>query len=178
MEKLIRVIIVFLIIISPVYKIKAEVIIEIKIPDEIKCCKCGCGENKENKEETPKSSVYTPLNPRYTTDIDALQKIAIAEAGNTDVYTMACVMQTVLNRVESDEFPNTVEEVISQKGQFATYPDKYNKAKPNELSQAALNLLSELNNQDQLYFENTVAGSWQSTNLQWVFNSNVLSFYK
>ena len=175
MRGIIKGIIILFIIIAPV-KVKAEVIIEIKIPDEIKCCSCKCGCDCCKKVEDK----VIPLNPPLThiDDTEALQRIAVAEAGNTDVYTMAYVMQTVLNRVESEEFPNTVEKVISQSGQFSTYPDKYNNSKPNELSKAALELLSELNNQNQLYFENTVAGSWQSTNLQWVFNYNVLSFYK
>lgn len=181
MRGIIKGIIILFIIIAPV-KVKAEVIIEIKIPDEIKCCscKCGCGCCDDEEKENTEILAIQPQNPRNThiDDTEALQRIAVAEAGNTDVYTMAYVMQTVLNRIESEEFPNTVVEVIKQKGQFATYPDKYNNSKPNEMSKAALELLPELNNQKQLYFENTVAGSWQSTNLQWVFNYNVLSFYK
>ena len=177
MRGIIKGIIILFIIITPV-KVKAEVVIEIKIPDEIKICNCGCDCCKK-VEDKVKDKVI-PQNPRNThiDDTEALQKIAIAEAGNTDVYTMAYVMQTVLNRVESDQFPDTVEKVIQQKGQFSTYPNKYNNSKPNEMSKAALELLPELNNQNQLYFENTVAGSWQSTNLQWVFDYNVLSFYK
>ena len=178
MGKLIKGLTVVLIFICSAYRVKAEVVIEIKIPEEIKICECGCGCKGEKID--PQNVVIQPPNPRNThvDDTEALQKIAIAEAGNVDAYAMAYVMQTVLNRVGSDQFPDTVEKVIQQKGQFSTYPDKYNKSKPNELSKAALDLLSELNNQNQLYFENTVAGSWQSTNLQWLFDYNVLSFYK
>lgn len=181
MGKLIKGLTVVLIFICSAYRVKAEVVIEIKIPEEIKICECGCGCKGEKTD--PQNVAIQPPNPRNThkediEDAEALQRIGVAEAGNTDVYTMAYVMQTVLNRVESDQFPNTVVDVIKQKGQFATYPDKYNNSKPNELSKAALDLLPELNNQNQLYFENTVAGSWQSTNLQWLFDYNVLSFYK
>ena len=33
------------------------------------------------------------------------------------------VCDVVLNRVDSEDFPNTITEVITQKGQFATYPN-------------------------------------------------------
>lgn len=170
-----KILLLLLILIVPVQSIKAEVIIEIKIPDEIKCCKCNCGCCKKEPEK------QIPQNPRITTgdnDSTVLQRIAVAEAENTDAYTMAYIMQTVLNRVNSPEFPNTVESVVKQKGQFSTYPDKYNKSSPNELSKQAYDLLPELENKEQLYFENTVPGSWQSSNLQLVFKYNSLSFYK
>lgn len=64
-------------------------------------------------------------------DAQCLMKIAQAEAGNQGVDGMALVMQTVLNRVEDDDFPNTVYEVISQKGQFQSYANgTYVKAIP------------------------------------------------
>lgn len=54
-------------------------------------------------------------------DAQCLMKIAQAEAGNQSVDGMALVMQTVLNRVEDEDYPDTVYEVISQKGQFQSY---------------------------------------------------------
>jgi len=48
-------------------------------------------------------------------------KIAMAEAGNQPIDGMALVMQTVLNRVEDEDFPDTVYEVISQTGQFQSF---------------------------------------------------------
>ena len=162
---------------------KAEVIINIKIPDEIKLdVNNAPDEDKigDFKDDT-ENIVIQGENPRNTLteeDINILQKIAIAEAGNTDAETMSYVMQTVLNRVYSDKFPDSVFAVISQKGQFSTYPSKYNKAVPNDLSNKAIDLLGQINNKGQLYFENTVEGSWQSTHLQHVFDYNVLNFYK
>lgn len=157
---------VFILNVKPVY---AEKVIEIKIPDEIKL----------NLSEGDFDD-YTEI-PRYTiTDSEslALQKIAVAEAQNTNAEIMAEIMLCVLNRVCSDKFPNSVTEVIEQKGQFSTYPNKYNKSEPNELSKKALELIQYIPNREQLYFENTKAGSWQSTHLEYVFNINDLYFYK
>lgn len=53
-------------------------------------------------------------------DAQLLMKVAQAEAGNQGQVGQWLVMCVVLNRVESENFPNTVEEVIYQDGQFAT----------------------------------------------------------
>ena len=64
-------------------------------------------------------------------DAQCLMKIAQAEAGNQSVDGMALVMQTVLNRVADDDFPDTVYEVIAQDGQFQSYANgMYDKAFP------------------------------------------------
>ena len=51
-------------------------------------------------------------------DADLLLRIGVQEAGCDGVDGIANVMQVVLNRVESEEFPDTVEDVIFQTGQF------------------------------------------------------------
>ena len=62
-----------------------------------------------------------------------LLKIAQAEAGNQSIDGMALVMQTVLNRVESEDYPDTIYEVIAQKGQFQSYANgSYAKAVPSK----------------------------------------------
>ena len=108
-----------------------------------------------------------------------LQKIAIAEAGVEGIGGMAFVMQTVLNRVESDEFPDTIYDVVSEYGQFSSFSNgSYQKAQPTENSRKALLLLNALQNQGQLYFEITSENSWQSRNLCKVFTYSNHTFYK
>lgn len=108
-----------------------------------------------------------------------LQKIAIAEAGNEGIGGMAFVMQAVLNRVESDEFPDTIYDVVSELGQFSSFSNgSYQKAKPTENSRKALLLLNDLQNKGQLYFEVTTENSWQSNNLCKVFTYSNHTFYK
>ena len=53
-------------------------------------------------------------------DAQELMQIAWCEAGNQGIDGQRYVMSVVLNRVESEEFPNTIHEVIHQEGQFAT----------------------------------------------------------
>ena len=108
-----------------------------------------------------------------------LQKIAIAEAGVEGIGGMAFVMQTVINRMESEEFPNTIYDVVSEPGHFSTFSNgSYEKAQPTENSIKALELLKVLENQGQLYFEITSENSWQSRNLHRLFTYSNHTFYK
>lgn len=52
-------------------------------------------------------------------DAYLLAKIAYAEAGGEDLIGQALVIRVVLNRVWSDEFPDSIPEVIFEEGQFA-----------------------------------------------------------
>lgn len=107
-----------------------------------------------------------------------LQQIALAEAEAEGVGGMCFVMQTVLNRVESDEFPNTIYEVISEEGQFAAY-EKSITREPTNNSRTALELLNILQNRGQLYFENDYdkESTWHSRNLTFVFEHFNHKFY-
>lgn len=108
-----------------------------------------------------------------------LQKIAIAEAGIEGIGGMAFVMQTVINRMESEDFPDTIYGVVSEPGQFSTFSNGlYEKAEPTENSMKALELLKVLGNQGQLYFEITSENSWQSRNLHRLFTYSNHTFYK
>ena len=55
---------------------------------------------------------YTP------NDIVEIAKVTQHEAGNQSELGQRLVIDTVLNRVESEEFPNTVTEVLRQPGQY------------------------------------------------------------
>lgn len=52
-------------------------------------------------------------------DAQMLMRVAQAEAGNQGIEGMWLVMSVILNRVESDDFPDTVLEVCEQPYQFA-----------------------------------------------------------
>ena len=49
-----------------------------------------------------------------------LMKVAQAEAGNQGSDGMWLTLSVIVNRVESEEFPDSVEEVVNQEYQFAT----------------------------------------------------------
>lgn len=62
-----------------------------------------------------------PLFGKFTErEIDLMAQLVWHEAGNQDMVGKMLVADTVLNRVEDSRFPNTVEEVIFQKGQYTT----------------------------------------------------------
>ena len=62
-----------------------------------------------------------PLFGKFTErEIDLMAQLVWHEAGNQDMVGKMLVADTVLNRMESERFPNTVEEVIFQKGQYTT----------------------------------------------------------
>lgn len=107
-----------------------------------------------------------------------LQQIALAEAESEGVGGMCFVMQVVLNRVESDEFPDTIYEVISEEGQFAAY-EKSTGREPTNNSRTALELLNILQNRGQLYFENDYGkeSTWHQRNLTFVFEHFNHKFY-
>lgn len=108
-----------------------------------------------------------------------LQKIALAEAESEGVYGMALVMSVIMNRVASPDFPDTIEEVIKQDGQFAAYSSgRYDEMEPTAESWEALNLLPDLRNEGQLFFEVTTNDSWQSRNLEFVYEYRRHSFYR
>lgn len=52
-------------------------------------------------------------------EIELIAQLVMAEAGNQDLMGKRYVVDVVLNRVDSDDFPDTVEEVIFQKNQFS-----------------------------------------------------------
>lgn len=53
-----------------------------------------------------------------------------AEAGNQGEQGMRYVCDVILNRVDSDTYPDTITEVITQKGQFAVWPKGIQKQLP------------------------------------------------
>lgn len=62
---------------------------------------------------------YEEINKTITEEeIDMLASITYLEAGNQSMAGKRAVVEAVLNRVMSDEFPDTIEEVLYQKGQF------------------------------------------------------------
>ena len=57
---------------------------------------------------------------QYCDDLQLLCCIVWAEAGNQDAHGKELVADVVLNRVDDPRFPDTIREVIFQKGQFST----------------------------------------------------------
>lgn len=59
--------------------------------------------------------------PVSEADMELLTKTVQAEAGNQSLIGKRLVARVILNRVDSEVFPDTIEEVLSQDGQFSTF---------------------------------------------------------
>lgn len=129
-----------------------------------------------SEDEAPEDSGYTE-SERYM-----LMKLAMAEAEGEDTEGKALVIMVVLNRVQSDEFPDTIEEVILQPGQFSPVAEggRYYTVEPDEDCQRALDLV--LSGWDEsrgaLYFESFKRESWHSRNLNFLFQHGNHKFYR
>lgn len=114
-------------------------------------------------------------------DAVRLMTIGQAEAGETDPYAIAYVMKVIINRLNDDNFPNTIEEIINQKGQFAPLESgRYARTVPNANAHIALFLLeSGQIDTEAKYFEAVyVKDSWQSRNREFEFEYGGHRFYK
>lgn len=82
--------------------------------------------NSVKTELKPLVLNYKPIEPTHPAreftqgDAELLMRVAYAEAGNQGTDGMELIMAVILNRVDSSEFPDTIESVITQKSQFST----------------------------------------------------------
>lgn len=116
-------------------------------------------------------------------DAYRLAKMAMAEAESEDTEGKALVILVILNRVWSDSFPGTIQEVIAQQNAFTSYSNgRYDRVEPDEDCWAALELIQNGWDESQgaLYFERTPeAGesTWHSRNLKKLFTHGNHTFY-
>ncbi len=122
----------------------------------------------------------------YSMDWDAddsqmLMKIAMAEAEGESIEGKALVMLVVLNRVWSDDFPDTIEEVIFQKNQFSPVVEggRYWTTVPDAGCHEALEMVMDGWDESQgaLYFESTGKSEWHRKNLKLLFQYGNHYFY-
>lgn len=60
-------------------------------------------------------------NRRYAAELEVLAKCVEAEAGNQSIEVKRAVISVILNRVDDDDWPDTISEVIADPYEFATY---------------------------------------------------------
>ena len=94
-----------------------------------------------------------------------LAKIAMAEAEGESVEGKALVILVVLNRVWSDEFPDSIEEVIFQKNQFSPVAEggRYWTTEPDAGCYEALELVMGGWDESQGAFTSRVPGETAGT---------------
>lgn len=140
---------------------------------------------------TIKQDEYVKVQDRISMDFDVgeaylLAKIAMAEAECESTEGKALVMLVVLNRVLSDEFPDTIGEVIFQHKdesyQFTTVGSgRIYDNEPNEDCWDAIDLIQNGWDESEgaLYFESSKSSNtWHSRNLDLLFTYGGHKFYK
>lgn len=76
-------------------------------------------DNQSKQIDDEENSIIMYSNSDY----ELLCKITYAEAGNQTMEQQTAVAAIILNRVENDSFPNSIKDVIMQKGQFSSTKD-------------------------------------------------------
>ena len=111
-----------------------------------------------------------------------LLKIAMAEAEGEGTSGKAYVMRVVLNRVQSEEFPNTIKKVVFQKNQFSPVKDngRYWNLEPDEECYEAYNMIENGwdDSEGALYFSRTGSSPWMQENTDFLYEIGNHSFYK
>ena len=144
----------------------------------------------EPQTEEESSEVEVDYYPEFTYSKDwsaqesyLLARIAMAEAEGCNTQTKTLIIMCVLNRVWSDEFPDTIEEVIFQENQFSPIDTgRWDRVEPNEDCYEAVKVVMEAKydySGGATYFENCAdEDNWHSRNLEFLYESEGIRFYK
>ena len=115
-------------------------------------------------------------------DSEILLKIAMAEAEGESVEGKALVMLVFLNRVWSEDFPGTIEDVVFQPRQFSPVREggRYYTTEPDRECYEALELVMQGWDESggALYFESCDKDSWHSENLEFLYQYGNHKFYR
>lgn len=89
-------------------------------------------------EEETQTELETEVETKYTEyDYELLARVIEAEAGGESDYHKLCVGTVVMNRVASDKYPDTIEGVIYQPGQYQCVTNSHINKEPSESSYKA-----------------------------------------
>ena len=116
-------------------------------------------------------------------DSDILLRIAMAEAEGEGTEAKPILKKVVLNPVDDREFPNSVEGVVFQPGQFEPVLDdgRYWNVEPDAECYKALYMVQCENWDDTegaLYFCRTGSSPWMENNTEYLFTMGNHSFYR
>lgn len=143
----------------------------------------------QTKEEH-ELSIEVDYYPEFTYSKDwsaqesyLLAKIAMAEAEGCNTQTKTLIIMCVLNRVWSDEFPDTIKDVIFQENQFSPINNgRWDRVEPNEDCYEAVRIVMEAKydySGGATYFESCDdEDNWHSRNLEFLYESEGIRFYK
>lgn len=88
-----------------------------------------------------------------TEQLDLLERCVMAEGGGESYECQRAIACVVINRVLSENYPNTVEAVIKQDGQFSTWPSQIRRAAAtDEVKQAVREALTSAAIPENVYY--------------------------
>lgn len=145
-------------------------------------------QRQEPEQETEVCSELECNKDWSTDDNYLLAKIVMAEAEGCNIQTKVLVAMVVLNRVQSDQFPNTVHDVIFQQCAGGTYQfspigdGRWDSVEPDRYCYKAIEIAKQSIcdcSGGALYFENcTDKDNWHSRNLEYLYESEGIRFYR
>ena len=92
-------------------------------------------------------------NRRYAAELEVLAKCVEAEAGNQSIDVKRAVISVILNRVDDEDWPDTISEVIADPYEFATYWNgRMNEVEPSISTYEAISLEMETRSYPGLYY--------------------------
>lgn len=122
-------------------------------------------ENVNNSEVIEETHIVDDelLPYQYSDDVYLLAQLMYNEAANQGHDGLLAVAEVVMNRVESDLFPNNVHDVVYQKNQFSNSKAIKNRKPTDEMLEIAYNCyngrLKLFNNENVLFFRNPMITS-------------------
>ena len=95
-------------------------------------------ETETEPSDSIEEETQTELETKYTeNDFELLARVIEAEAGGESDYHKLCVGTVVMNRVDSEKYPNSIEGVIYQPGQYQCVTNSHINKEPSESSYEA-----------------------------------------
>lgn len=107
----------------------------------------------EDKPEIHEEQIED-TNKLTNEEIDLISRVVMAEAEDEPLEGKIYVIDTILNRVDSKHFPNTVHGVIYQPSQFTSmWNGRYNRCQSNkDLNEIIINEYKNRKNSDIVFF--------------------------
>ena len=89
-------------------------------------------------------------------EIELLERVVEAEAGNQGLMGKRLVVAVIYNRVESEKFPNTIQGVLTSPHQFSTvWNGSVDRVEVTDETRSAIQLeISQRSDKEILYFNN------------------------
>lgn len=139
--------------------------------------------NKESDIDVNDIEVVTAGTNSVSTfsldDYDALCRIVSTEAGTEDIEGQILITNVIMNRVASDKFPDTIQEVIESPGQFDPVETGayYNVDYTDQIRESVIRALNgEDISEGALYFQKSESKYWGDH--EYLFRHGNHSFYK